>query len=120
MMSCKPACAEPVLALFFLRAATNTLTPHNPSLAPHNNKHTRTRTRTHKGGGDYYLVANDFPAYIEAQERVDATYRDQAEWTRMSILASAGSAKFSTDRTIQEYADDIWHAKPCAVPAVEG
>ena len=38
----------------------------------------------------------------------------------MSILASAGSGKFSTDRTIQEYADDIWHAKPCAVPAVEG
>ncbi|GFR48003.1 hypothetical protein Agub_g9829 [Astrephomene gubernaculifera] len=67
-------------------------------------------------GGDYYLVANDFPAYIDMQNKVDATYRDQARWTRMSIMATAGTGKFSTDRTIAEYAKDIWHAEPCPVP----
>ncbi|GLC34950.1 Acid phosphatase pho1 [Pleodorina starrii] len=67
-------------------------------------------------GGDYYLVANDFPAYVDMQAKVDATYRDPAKWTRMSIMGTAGSGKFSTDRTIAEYARDIWHAEPCAVP----
>ncbi|GIL74061.1 hypothetical protein Vretimale_4977 [Volvox reticuliferus] len=67
-------------------------------------------------GGDYYLMANDFPAYVDMQAKVDATYRDQAKWTRMSIMGTAGSGKFSTDRTIAEYAHDIWHADPCAVP----
>lgn len=43
-------------------------------------------------------------------------YRDQARWTRMSIMGTANSGKFSTDRTIAEYAKDIWHAAPCAVP----
>ncbi|KAI8467019.1 MAG: carbohydrate phosphorylase-domain-containing protein [Monoraphidium minutum] len=67
-------------------------------------------------GGDYYLLANDFPSYLDAQERVDKDYKDTATWNRKSIMSVAGSGKFSTDRTIQEYADDIWHAKPCAVP----
>jgi len=65
---------------------------------------------------DYYLVANDFVPYIDAQAKVDETYRDQAKWTRMSILSSAGMGKFSTDRTIAEYAKDIWDVKPCVVP----
>ena len=67
-------------------------------------------------GSDYYLLGPDFGSYCEAQERVDATYVDQDKWTRMSILNTAGSGKFSSDRTIQEYADDIWHAKPCRRP----
>jgi starch phosphorylase len=68
------------------------------------------------GGGDYYLVANDFVPYIDAQAQVDANYRDQAKWTRMSIMSAAGMGKFSTDRTISEYAKDIWDVKPCVVP----
>lgn len=66
--------------------------------------------------GDYYLVANDFVPYIETQARVDATYRNQAKWTQMSIMSTAGVGKFSTDRTISEYAKDIWHVSPCPVP----
>ena len=63
-------------------------------------------------GGDYYLLGVDFEAYLAAQERVDATYRDADKWTRMSILSSAGSGKFSSDRTIREYAKDIWRVTP--------
>nr|ABB88567.1 PhoB [Chlamydomonas reinhardtii]ABB88568.1 PhoB [Chlamydomonas reinhardtii] len=70
-------------------------------------------------GGDYYLVANDFPGYLETQFRADEVYKNQTEWTRMSIMATAGGGKFSTDRTIAEYARDIWHAEPCQVPQPE-
>ena len=51
------------------------------------------------------------------QERVDETYKDSAKWTRMSIMSTAGSGFFSSDRTIDEYARDIWRTEPCHVPA---
>lgn len=47
---------------------------------------------------------------------MDATYHDSAAWTRMSILSTANMAKFSTDRTIDDYAKEIWKATPCKVP----
>jgi starch phosphorylase len=68
------------------------------------------------GGADYYLLANDFESYLEAQRRVDEAYADQARWNKMSILSVAGSGKFSSDRTIREYAEDIWDVKPCKRP----
>ena len=68
------------------------------------------------GGADYYLLANDFDSYLEAQRRVDEAYSDQARWNKMSILSVAGSGKFSSDRTIREYAEDIWEVKPCKRP----
>lgn len=68
------------------------------------------------GRADYFLVGNDFPSYIECQEKVDEAYRDQKRWTRMSILNSAGSYKFSSDRTIHEYARDIWNIQPLQLP----
>ncbi|KAL3526578.1 hypothetical protein ACH5RR_011234 [Cinchona calisaya] len=61
------------------------------------------------GCADYFLVGKDFPSYIECQEKVDEAYQDQKRWTRMSILNTAGSYKFSSDRTIHEYAKDIWN-----------
>ncbi|KAF6165174.1 hypothetical protein GIB67_000758 [Kingdonia uniflora] len=64
------------------------------------------------GRADYFLVGKDFPSYIECQEKVDEAYRDQKRWTRMSILNTAGSHKFSSDRTIHEYAKDIWKIEP--------
>ena len=51
------------------------------------------------------------------QERVDETYKNTAKWTEMSVMSTAGSGFFSSDRTIAEYARDIWHAEPCKVPA---
>jgi starch phosphorylase len=68
------------------------------------------------GRGDYFLVGKDFPSYIECQEEVDIAYKDQEKWTKMSILNVAGSYKFSSDRTIHEYANDIWDITPSAVP----
>ncbi|XP_060187423.1 alpha-1,4 glucan phosphorylase L-1 isozyme, chloroplastic/amyloplastic [Lycium barbarum] len=68
------------------------------------------------GCADYFLVGKDFPSYIECQEKVDEAYCDQKRWTKMSILNTAGSYKFSSDRTIHEYAKDIWNIEPVELP----
>ena len=59
-------------------------------------------------GGDPFLCLPDFRAYCDAQARVDAVYRNPAQWARMAILNTARVGKFSSDRTIHEYARDIW------------
>ena len=56
-----------------------------------------------------WLTAADFRSYVNAQQKVAAAYRDREHWTRMSILNTAASGKFSSDRTIQDYNRDIWH-----------
>ena len=58
--------------------------------------------------GDYYLNLADLPAYLDAQDKVTACYRDPAAWSSKAILNVARSGRFSSDRTIQEYADGIW------------
>ena len=63
-------------------------------------------------GSDYYLVLADYEAYIKCQEKVTKAYKDQKRWTKMSILNVARVGKFSSDRTISEYARDIWKVKP--------
>jgi starch phosphorylase len=65
---------------------------------------------------DHYLLAVDFPSYVEAQGNVDRVYKNRAEWTKRSILSTAGSGKFSSDRTIQQYAQNIWGIQPCRRP----
>jgi len=64
---------------------------------------------------DPYLVLEDFASYRACQDRVDAAYRDAERWTRMAIRNVAGSGRFSSDRTIRQYAEEIWRVKP--VPA---
>ena len=61
---------------------------------------------------DEYMVFADYQPYIDCQDEVDRVYRDVERWTRMSILNSARTGFFSSDRTIHEYADDIWNIKP--------
>ena len=61
---------------------------------------------------DYYMLLADLRAYCEAQDRVDAAYRDAGRWNRMSLANIARSGRFSSDRAVTEYARDIWHVKP--------
>jgi len=61
---------------------------------------------------DPYMVLADFPAYMECQDKVDRAYLNPAEWTRMSILNSSRMGKFSSDRAIKQYCDEIWKVKP--------
>ncbi|TWU07532.1 glycogen/starch/alpha-glucan phosphorylase [Stieleria varia] len=60
---------------------------------------------------DQWLTIADFRSFIDTQRQVEQTYQDREAWTRMSILNSANSGWFSSDRTIQQYADEIWHVK---------
>jgi len=64
---------------------------------------------------DEFLVFADFDAYVRCQEKVSQLYLNQPEWTRKSILNVAGMGKFSSDRTIAEYAREIWNAKPVPI-----
>jgi glycogen phosphorylase len=60
---------------------------------------------------DPYLLLADYQSYIDCQAKVSAAYGDEERWTRMSILNTARSGKFSSDRTIREYCADIWRVK---------
>ena len=65
--------------------------------------------------GDYYLHLADLPAYLEADQQLVNEYTDEKTWTRKAILNVASSGKFSSDRTIGEYARGIWSTSPCRV-----
>ncbi len=67
-------------------------------------------------GGDHYMHLADLTSYLEADRRLCDLYADPDGWARKAILNIAGSGKFSSDRTIAEYAADIWNVKPCPVP----
>lgn len=62
--------------------------------------------------GDHYLLLADYASYVAKQAEVDALYRDSDAWTRMAILNVAGMGAFSSDRTIAQYAHEIWNTKP--------
>ena len=66
--------------------------------------------------GDPYMHLADLKSYLEADERLCALYADPDEWARKAILNVAGSGKFSSDRTISQYASEIWGVKPCPIP----
>jgi len=64
--------------------------------------------------GDQYMLLADYRSYVECQERVDEFYRRPTDWTRSAILNVANMGYFSSDRTIMDYARDIWHTQPVA------
>ncbi|MGA7400464.1 MAG: glycogen/starch/alpha-glucan phosphorylase [Candidatus Sulfotelmatobacter sp.] len=66
--------------------------------------------------GDHYMHLADLKSYLEADERLCALYADPNEWARKAILNVAASGKFSSDRSIAEYATEIWGVRPCPIP----
>ncbi|MBF0197695.1 MAG: glycogen/starch/alpha-glucan phosphorylase, partial [Planctomycetes bacterium] len=62
--------------------------------------------------GDEYMHFADFKGYVQAQEKIQTNYKDEEDWTRKAILNVASSGFFSSDRTIGEYAKDIWQVEP--------
>jgi starch phosphorylase len=64
---------------------------------------------------DPFLVLADYAAYVACQERVSSAWRDRESWTRMSILNTARAGKFSSDRAIREYCDQVWNVQPVQV-----
>ena len=69
--------------------------------------------------GDYYMLLADLPSYIEAQDRIETLYRQPRVWDRKALMNVARAGRFSSDRTIAEYARDIWHINPCDVAVGE-
>jgi starch phosphorylase len=67
-----------------------------------------------KEPADPWMTAADFRSFVDAQAKAASAYRDVSRWTRMSILNAASSGHFSTDRTMRDYNDDIWHLEPIA------
>lgn len=66
---------------------------------------------------DTYFILKDFRAYAEAQKKVEAAYRDDQKWSKMAMLNTACSGKFTSDRTIEEYVKDIWKLEKVDVPS---
>lgn len=69
-------------------------------------------TRSLLDQGDYYLVLADFADYVNVQKKIAQTYNNEKRWTKMSILNTANMGKFSSDRSVMEYANNIWNANP--------
>ena len=69
------------------------------------------------GGADPYKVLADFQSYCDAQDRLDRAYSDRERWGRMSLMNTAESGFFSSDRSVKEYADRIWNLKPVRMTA---
>jgi len=67
-------------------------------------------------GGDQYMHLADLKSYLEADQRLEELHAHPYDWARRAILNVASSGKFSSDRTIREYAADIWKARACPVP----
>lgn len=70
--------------------------------------------------GDYYLVSDDFHSYIETQQLVDKSYVDQESWIKKCIVSVARMGFFSSDRCINEYAEEIWNIEPLPTNAAVG
>jgi len=64
---------------------------------------------------DTYMLLADYASYVACQDKVSEAYKDRKRWLEMSILNTARMGKFSSDRTIQEYSDDIWGVKPVSI-----
>lgn len=87
----------------------------NGSLCPEEPEAFRPIVQSLLDGGDQFMLLADFDSYAACQEKVSAAYKDQEAWSRMSILNVARMGKFSSDRTVREYANEVWGVGPVPV-----
>ncbi len=98
---------DPDIRKVLMQLINGSFAPHDPDLfRPLYNSLLNTQNTSR---ADTYFILKDFKAYAEAQKKVEAAYKDEKGWARSAILNTACSGKFTSDRTIQEYVDDIWH-----------
>ncbi len=69
-------------------------------------------TQSIREPADLWMTAADFRSFVDAQVAASDAFKDEVRWTRMSIMNTASSGRFSTDRTMREYNEDIWHVTP--------
>nr|MCR4595424.1 glycogen/starch/alpha-glucan family phosphorylase [Lachnospiraceae bacterium] len=98
---------DPDVRRVLMQLINGTFEPQNPDLfRPLYNSLLNTLSSSR---ADTYFILKDFRSYAEAHKRIEAMYRDEEGWAKSAILNMAHCGKFSSDRTIQEYVDDIWH-----------
>ena len=98
---------DPDVRKVLMQLINGSFAPHDPDLfRPLYNSLLNTQNTAK---ADTYFILKDFKAYAEAQKKVEAAYKDEKGWARSAILNTSCSGKFTSDRTIQEYVDDIWH-----------
>jgi starch phosphorylase len=95
------AALDLIFSDYFSRNEPGTFTPIRDTLLTH---------------GDHYMHLADLTAYCKAQDRLGDLYKNSSEWARKAILNVASSGKFSSDRTIAQYATEIWKVEPCPIP----
>ena len=98
---------DPDVRRVLMQLINGTYSPHDPELFRTLYNSLLNTLSTNKA--DMYFILKDFKAYAEAQKKVEEAYRDTAGWAKSAILNVACSGKFTSDRTIQEYVDEIWH-----------
>ncbi len=98
---------DPDIHMVLNQLINGTYSPDDPERFRHLYNSLLNTQRTSKA--DTYFILKDFKAYAEAQKKVEKAYRNRSKWAQSAILNVACSGKFTSDRTIQEYVDDIWH-----------
>jgi len=68
---------------------------------------------------DQFMVLADYQSYVNIQDKIDEAFRDKSNWSRMSILNTARMGKFSSDRSIREYCDEIWKVESVPVELID-
>ena len=104
---------DPDVRKVLMQLINGTYSPHDPDLF--RNLYNSLLNTLSSAKADTYFILKDFRSYAEAQKRVEAAYRDEKGWAKSAILNVACSGKFTSDRTIQEYVDDIWHLEKVVV-----
>ena len=99
--------SDPDIRRVLMQLINGTYSPDDPERFRHLYNSLLNTQSTDKA--DTYFILKDFRSYVEAQKKVEETYRDTERWSRMAMLNVACSGKFTSDRTIQQYVDEIWH-----------